>query len=195
MKKILSLSFVLILLTGCVEPSSSGSNYEEMKKVVTDALQTEDGKKALRDILENPSFRELLVLEHTEVQTAIEQTLLSEKATEFWKTALEDPKIKEAFAKSIQKELSTLQKDLLKDAGYQEELTKFFDQPDMQKQLESILKGTTMRKEIEKVVQDTIENPLMQTKWQELIKKSGESGSSGSSKEEVKKTEGQSQGQ
>ena len=195
MKKILSLSFVLILLTGCVEPSSSGSNYEEMKKVVTDALQTEDGKKALRDILENQSFRELLVLEHTEVQTAIEQTLLSEKASEFWKTALEDPKIKEAFAKSIQKELSTLQKDLLKDAGYQEELTKFFDQPDMQKQLESILKGTTMRKEIEKVVQDTIENPLMQTKWQELIKKSGESGSSGSSKEEVKKTEGQSQGQ
>ena len=195
MKKILSLSFVLILLTGCVEPSSSGSNYEEMKKVVTDALQTEDGKKALRDILENPSFRELLVLEHTEVQTAIEQTLLSEKASEFWKTALEDPKIKEAFAKSIQKELSTLQKDLLKDAGYQEELTKFFDQPDMQKQLESILKGTTMRKEIEKVVQDTIENPLMQTKWQELIKKSGESGSSGGNTEEVKKTEGQSQGQ
>ena len=166
-----------------------------MKKVFTDALQTEDGKKALREILETPSFRELLVLEHTEVQTAIEQTLLSEKSSEFWKHTLEDPKMKEAFAKSIQKELATIQKDLLKDAGYQEELTKFFDQPEMQKQLESILKGTTMRKEIEKVVKDTIENPLMQTKWQELIKKSGESGGSSGSKEDEKKSEGQSQGQ
>jgi spore germination protein D len=196
LKKLLPFSLILILLTGCVEPSSSSSaNYEEMKKVFTDALQTEDGKKALREILETPSFRELLVLEHTEVQTAIEQTLLSEKSSEFWKHTLEDPKMKEAFAKSIQKELATIQKDLLKDAGYQEELTKFFDQPEMQKQLESILKGTTMRKEIEKVVKDTIENPLMQTKWQELIKKSGESGGSSGSKEDEKKSEGQSQGQ
>ena len=197
MKILLPLSLVLFLLAGCVEPSSSGANYEEMKKVFTDALQTEDGKKALREILETPSFRELLVLEHTEVQNAIEQTLLSEKASEFWKHTLEDPKMKEVFAKSIQKELKTIQKDLLKDAAYQEEMTKFFDQPEMQKQLESILKGTTMRKEIEKVVKDTIDNPLMQTKWQELIKKSGESGGSGSGgkDEEKKQEEEQPQGQ
>jgi len=36
------------------------------------------------------------------------------------------------------------------------------------------MKGAVMRKELEKVVMETIENPLMQTKWQELIKKSGE---------------------
>lgn len=194
MKKLLPLSLALFLLTGCVEPSSSSSNYEEMKKMFADAIQTEDGKKALREILETPSFRELLVLEHTEVQTAIEQTLLSEKASEFWKHTLEDAKMKEAFAKSIQKELATMQKDLLKDASYQEELIKFFDQPDMQKQLESILKGSTMRKELEKVVKETIENPLMQTKWQELIRKSGESGGSGAKKEE-QSPENENQGQ
>ncbi len=197
MKKLLPLSLALFLLTGCVEPSSSSSNYEEMKKMFADAIQTEDGKKALREILETPSFRELLILEHTEVQTAIEQTLLSEKASEFWKHTLEDAKMKEAFAKSIQKELATMQKDLLKDASYQEELIKFFDQPDMQKQLESILKGSTMRKELEKVVKETIENPLMQTKWQELIRKSGESGGSGGSdaKKEEQSPENENQGQ
>ena len=166
-----------------------------MKKVFTDAIQTEDGKKALREILETQTFRDLLVLEHSEVQTAIEQTLLSEKASEFWKHSLDDAKMKEAFAKSIQKELKTIQKDLLKDASYQEELVKFFDQPDMQKQLESILKGSTMRKELEKVVQETIENPLMQTKWQELIRKSGESGSSGGSKDKKESGETQSENQ
>lgn len=181
MRKLLSLSLILIFLTGCVEPNSSSPNYDEMKKMFSDAVQTEEGKKALREIFETPSFRDLLVLEHTEVQSAIEQTLLSEKATEFWKHTLEDPKMKEAFAKSIQKELSTIQKDLLKDSAYQEELIKFFDQPDMQKQLESILKGSKMKKELEKVVQETIENPLMQSKWQELIRKSGESGKSSNS--------------
>jgi spore germination protein D len=36
-----------------------------------------------------------------------------------------------------------------------------------------------MRKQMEEVVKDTIESPLMQSKWQELIKKSGgETGSS-----------------
>lgn len=163
-----------------------------MKKVFTDAIQTEDGKKALREILETQPFRDLLVLEHTEVQTAIEQTLLSEKASEFWQQTLTDAKMKEAFAKSIQKELKTIQKDLLKDAAYQEELINFFDQPDMQKQIESILKGATMRKELEKVVQETIENPLMQSKWQELIRKSGESG--GSSEPGDKKDSGKDSG-
>ena len=181
MRKLLSLSLIFIFLTGCVEPNSSSPNYDEMKKMFSDAVQTEEGKKALREIFETPSFRDLLVLEHTEVQSAIEQTLLSEKASEFWKHTLEDPKMKEAFSKSIKKELSTIQKDLLKDSAYQEELIKFFDQPDMQKQLESILKGSKMKKELEKAVQETIENPLMQTKWQELIRKSGESDKSSNS--------------
>ena len=35
-----------------------------------------------------------------------------------------------------------------------------------------------MRKEIEKTVMETIDNPLLQTKWQDLIKKSGEASSS-----------------
>ena len=60
---------------------------------------------------------------------------------------------------------------------------------------ETILKGTTMRKEIEKTVMETIENPLLQTKWQELIKKSGEPSSSsekGGSEGDKKKQEGES---
>ena len=74
----------------------------------------------------------------------------------------------------MQKELTTIQKDLLKDPTYQEELIKFFGQPDMQKQLETLLKGTELRKEMEKVVKETIESPTLQNQWLELLKKSGE---------------------
>lgn len=43
-------------------------SYDEIKKIMIDSLQTEDGKKALRQLLEEPSFRELLILEHDEVK-------------------------------------------------------------------------------------------------------------------------------
>lgn len=149
---------------------------------MVDAIQTEDGKKAIRQLFEDKSFRELLILNTEEVKKATEETLLSKEATDFWVQTFEDPKFKETFAKSMQKQQEDLMKNLLNDASYQEDLTAFFGQADMQKQLETILKGAVMRKELEKVVMETIENPLLQSKWQELIKKSGEGGSEGGSK-------------
>ena len=151
-----------------------------------------NGKKAIRQLFEDKSFRELLILNTEEVKKATEETMLSKEAKDFWVKTFEDPKFKESFAKSMQKQQQELMKDLLKDSSYQEDLISFFGQPDMQKQLETILKGATMRKELEKVVMETIENPLMQTKWQELIKKSGEGSSDKESESGSKKEGGES---
>lgn len=152
-----------------------------------DSLQTEDGKKALRKLLEEPSFRELLVLEHDEVKKATESTLLSKEAEDFWKKTFEDPKFKETVAKSMQKQQQDIMKELIKDPSFQKDMEAFFGQPDMQKQLENILKSSNMRKQTEEIVKETIESPLMQSKWQELIRKSGgETGkASGGKKEEA----------
>lgn len=141
---------------------------------MVDALQTEEGKKAVRELLNDQSFRDLVVLEHDEVETAMKNTLLSKDAEEFWKKTFEDPKFKESLAKSMKDQQEDLMKGLMTDAEYQETLAKFFDQPDMQKQFESLLKGSALRKQMEEVVMETIENPLLQSKWEELIRKSGE---------------------
>jgi len=90
-------------------------SYDEIKKIMIDSLQTEDGKKALRQLLEEPSFRELLILEHDEVKKATEETLLSKEAEDFWKKTFEDPKFKETVAKSMQKQQQDIMKDLIKD--------------------------------------------------------------------------------
>ena len=199
MYRLLFLMLSLLLIAGCTESSEKNASYDEVKKIMIDSIQTEDGKKALRQILEEPTFRELLVLDDEEVKKATEQTLLSDEAAEFWKKTFQDPKFKEAIAKSMKDQQEKILKDLMKDASYQEDLVSFFGQSEMQKQLETILKSATLRKEMEKIVMETIENPLLQTKWQELIKASGEatSSSSGSSssesgKEEQKKEEGSS---
>ncbi|MEK4253811.1 spore germination lipoprotein GerD [Ureibacillus sp. FSL K6-2830] len=176
--RLLILFFMLILLASCSDSPNAQPSYEEVKKIVVDAIQTEDGKKAIRQLLEDPSFRELVILEHDEVETSINNSLLSEQAQEFWKKTFEDPKFKESMAKSMKEQQTEIMKQLIKDASFQEDLIAFFGQPEMKKELESILKSAELRKEIEKVVMETIENPLLQTKWQELIKKSGESGGS-----------------
>ena len=94
MKKWVHLLVLAILLSGC-SMQQQGPNYDEMKKMMTDALQTEDGKKAIRKMLSDPEFRELMVLEQPEVKKSIEDTLLSDKGKEFWKHAFEDPKFSE----------------------------------------------------------------------------------------------------
>ena len=178
MRRLLTLLFLSIVLVGCNDEKASTLTYDEIKKIMADSLQTEDGKKAIRELLNDQSFRNLLILEHDEVENAMKTTLLSKEAEEFWKRTFEDPTFKETLAKSMKDQQQDLMKQLMTDAEYQEALTKFFDQPDMQKQFESLLKSAAIRKQMEEVVMETIENPLSQTKWAELIRSTGETGDS-----------------
>lgn len=142
---------------------------------MTDAIQTEDGKKTLRKILAEEDFRELLVLEQPEVKKSIEETLLSEKGDEFWKKAFEDPKFTESIAKSLKDQQEDVMKELMDDASFQKQLEAFFKQPDMQKQMEDILKSSTMKEQYEKAIEETINSPLLQMKWEKLIQEAGAS--------------------
>lgn len=192
LNRLSTILLFLLLLTSCSDGNNTLS-YDEVKKMVIDSIQTEEGKKAIRQLLEDPNFRDLVVLEHNDVKTAIEDTLLSEKAEDFWKKTYEDPKFKEAIAKSMKEQQTDIMKSLMNDSSYQKELVNFFSQSDMKKELESVMKSATIREEIEKVVMETIENPLLQTKWQELIKKSGEA-TSGKKEEGGGGSEGEKSG-
>ena len=181
----------IVLIAGCNNPTAAPS-YEENKKMMIDALQTEDGKTAIRKLLEDPEFKGLLVIDSEQVKKSVEKTMLSKEAEAFWKEMYQDPKFSETMAKSMLKQQEDLMKSLMKDPTYLSDLESFFGQKGMQKELEKILKSSDMRKEIQKVVEETIQSPLMQTKWQELILKSGgqsaiESGASGEKSEEETK--------
>ena len=193
MRKWIILIGTLVVLAGCGAQPSTNPSYEETKKMVTDTMQTEEGKKVMRQMLSDPEFKELLILEQEDVKKSIENTLLSKDAEKFWKDTFKDPAFSETFAKSMKEQQSDIMTELMKDASFQKELETFFGQPDMQKQLETILQSSTMRKEIEKIVQETIDSPLLKTKWQELIKAAGgaeeekSGGGGGEKKEEEKK--------
>ena len=71
--------------------------------MVVDILKTDDGKKAIQEVMSDEKLKEKLVMDHAVVTETIEKTLTSEKGTEFWKKTFEDPKFAESIAKTYAK--------------------------------------------------------------------------------------------
>jgi spore germination protein D len=171
---ILLISF--LLLTACNGESSSGNDteYDATKKMVVDILQTEDGKKAIQDILTEEKMQEELVLDTEVVKDSINEALSSEKGMEMWKKLFEDPKFVESYAASMEEAQMELMKKLLNDSAYQEKVLELLKDPQMDDQYLTIIKSQEFRSHLEDTIQETIESPTYQAKIQEILLKAAE---------------------
>lgn len=177
-KNISSLIFVFILFltTGCAqEESSSGQlDYEQTKKMVVDILKTDEGKKAIQEVMSDEELRKELIMEQSVVSETIQNTLTSEKGAKFWKKNFEDPKFAESMAKSMEKENEHLLKNLMNDPDYRGKLVEIMKDPEFEKEMTELLKSNEYRDHLKQVVTETIESPLYQAKIQELLLKAAE---------------------
>jgi spore germination protein D len=149
--------------------ASSQPDYEETKKMVVDILKTDDGKKAIQDIMSDEKIKQELIMDEGVVKETIVTTLTSEKGSEFWKKSFEDPKFAEAMAKSMKGENEKLLKDLMKDPEYQGMLMDIFKDPEMQKEIGETLKSKEYREHLQQVVTETFESPLFKAKIQDIL--------------------------
>ncbi|QFT87228.1 Spore germination protein GerD precursor [Bacillus sp. THAF10] len=173
MKKVtIPLLLLFLLLTGCAQGEKGGQmDYEETKKMVVDILKTDDGKKAIEEIMADDKMKANFVLDQEVVTKSIEQTLDSKKGAEFWKKAFEDPKFAETFAKSMQKEHEKLLKELMKDPEYQGMMVQILKDPEMEKQMITVMSSQEYKKHLQKVITETFESPLFKAKLQDLLLK------------------------
>lgn len=155
--------------------------------MVVDILKTDDGKKAIQEVMTDDKLKQQLVMDQTVVKDTIEQTLTSDKGVEFWKKAFSDPKFSEGMAKSMKTENQALLKDLMNDPEYRGMMIEVLKEPELQKEVTDILKTKDYRDQMQKIVSDTFESPLFKAKIQDLLikaadeVKSGKQGSSGDS--------------
>lgn len=161
------------MLTGCGQSESGSSNmdYEQTKKMVVDILKTDDGKKAIQELMEDDKMKEKLVMDQTVVSETIEKTLTSDKGTEFWKKSFEDPKFAESIAKSMKKENEKLLKDLMKDPEYRGMMIEVLKDPELEKEMTTVLKSKEYREHLQTVVTETFESPLFKAKIQDILLK------------------------
>lgn len=174
-KFILPASF-LLLAAGCAAPAESAGevDYEETKKMVVDILKTDDGKKAIQEVMGDDGMKEKLIMDQPVVIDTVEKTLTSEKGMDFWKKSFEDPKFAESVAKSMKKENEKLLKDLMKDPEYKGMMIEVMKDPELEKELTTLLKSKEYREHLQKVMTETFESPLFKAKIQAMIVKAAE---------------------
>lgn len=168
--------FVLLITSACTEDAKSRNetDYDTTKKMVVDILQTEDGKKALKELMTGEEMKQELVIESDVVKNTIDQALMSEKGKEMWSTLFKDATFVENFAKSISEEHKKLMKSLMNDAEFQEQMLELLQDPEMNKQMLGLMKSQEFRSHLEETIQETLETPLFQAKITEILLKAAE---------------------
>lgn len=187
MKRHLSIIFLvlsILFISACGNNDESHeAEYETTKKMVIDILQTEEGKKALKDLLADNQLQELLVIESDEVKETVTKAISSEKSKENWKKMFQDPEFIQTYAKSISGEQKKLMKDLMHDSQFQEQMIELLNNPEVNKQMLSVLTSQAFRAHLEKTIQETLQSPLFQEKISKAIQEAAKQDSSGGSGE------------
>ncbi|MBR3120406.1 spore germination lipoprotein GerD [Oceanobacillus sp. FSL W7-1309] len=171
---LLAISFMLLVACNGEGGSPKEGDYEATKKMVVDILQTEDGKKALAEIMSDEKLKQELVIQSDVVKKSINETLVSDKGKEMWSTLFEDPKFVEGYAKSMSEEHKKLMKDLMSDAEYQKQMLELLQNPEVTNQMLSLLKSQQFKAHLEESITQTLETPLFQAKMQEILLKAAE---------------------
>lgn len=174
MKKVYTLLFIgtIIIITGCAGGTSqveSKLNYEETKKMLVDILHTDDGKKAIHEIMTDDKIKKQLIMDQSVVSDTIQKTLVSKEGTDFWKNSLKDPKMASALAKGMRTENEKLLKDLMKDPEYRSMMVEVFKEPEMQKEMADALKGKDFRLHLQAVIAESMQSPLFKSEMQDLL--------------------------
>src|SRR4051794_8746240 len=180
-KSMLLLLPIMLFLTSCSSSNDLSSgvqpDYDQTKKMVVDILKTDDGKKAIQDVMTSDAMKEKLVMDQKVVADTIQTTLTSDKATDFWKKTFSDPKFAQGVAKNMKTENKALLKELMNDPQYRAMMIEVFKEPEIQKQMADALKSKEYREHLQKVITETVDSPLYKAKIQELLLKAAEAAS------------------
>ncbi|MDN4076147.1 spore germination lipoprotein GerD [Fictibacillus terranigra] len=168
--------FLLFALSACAQNEAQGSNnqnidYDATKKMLVDILKTDDGKKAIKDVLSDEKMKEQLLLDQALIKQTIEKELLSPKGEQFWKQAFKDPKFASAYAKSMKAEHEKLMKGLMKDPAYQQQIMNIMKDPKMGQALLDLANSPQYRKEVKKVMMETFDSPIVRAQISQMLQK------------------------
>lgn len=171
-KTLLISCFLLLSVTACApKDQAADMDYDQTKKMVVDILKTDDGKKAIKELLNDDAMNEALVIDQDAIKSTIEKTLTSKKGADFWKNIFEDTEFSESFAKTLQSEHEKVIKKLMKDPDYQKMLMQIMQDPEMNKKYSELAKSQEFRSYLEEVITETLSSPLYKKQFEDELKK------------------------
>jgi spore germination protein D len=170
---LLLFSIFLLILSGCGRNQSGEENvtYEETKKMVVDILKTDDGKKAIQEVMSDDGMKKHLIMDQKTVSDTVEKTLTSDQSKDFWQKKFSDPKFAAAYAKSMRDEHENLMKELTKDPQYRGMIMEIVKEPELQKEFNDMLKSKEMREMSKQTLIETMDSPMVKAKIQDILLK------------------------
>ncbi|QAS52639.1 spore germination lipoprotein GerD [Halobacillus litoralis] len=195
--RILCPILILVFLAACGGSSgaSEQADYDTTKKMMVDILKSDDGKKAMTEVLSDEKMQQAMALESEVVSQAVQKTLVSEEGKAFWSKLFSDPKFVQEFSKVLEDQQKQLMKGLMKDAEYQKLMIELYKNPEMMDQMVTVMQGQKFREHLEKTIEETINSPVFQAKMNETLLKAAEKMKSGESQSSGKKQESGSEEQ
>jgi len=170
------IGIITLILAGCGNDTTArqDADYDQTKNMVVDILQTDDGKKALQEIIADDKMKQHLVMESDIVKKSITDALVSDQGTQMWQKLFEDPSFVDSFNKSIAEEQKKLFKSLMNDSEFQKQMLELMQNPEIANQTLSIMKSQQFREHLEETIQQTLDTPTFQAKMQDILLKAAE---------------------
>ncbi|AIC92698.1 spore germination lipoprotein GerD [Shouchella lehensis] len=167
---IISISFLFVTLSGCAQTEAQqNTDYEGTKKMVIDLLKTDEGKKALHELIAEEDMREEIVMDSAFVKETIQDTLTSDEGKKYWQEVMKDPEFAKAFAESMQGENEKILKSLMKDPDYQQMMMDILKDPQMGEQALELMKSKEYREQIMGIMSEALESPYFASKMAGLM--------------------------
>lgn len=169
-------SMLCLVISGCAENGQAAErvNYDETKKMVVDILKTDDGKKAIQDIMLDDGMKQQFIMDQQVVSDTIEKNITTDKGKKFWQEAFSDPKFAAAYANSMKDAHEKLLKDLTKDPQYRGMIIDILKDPSLQKEFNGLLKSKEMREMSKSTLIETMDSPLVKAKIADILLKAAE---------------------
>nr|WP_246596059.1 spore germination lipoprotein GerD [Bacillus alkalicola] len=163
---------VAILLSSCAameDQSNSQPSYESTKKMMVDMLKTDEGKQAIKEVLQDEEVKQELVMEESFVRETVQTTLTSDAGKEYWTSLMQDPEFAKSFAESMQQENEQILKNLMKDPEYQGMMISVMKDPEMEEQYLETMQSKEYRQQVLNVMTDAFESPYFVAKLNEIM--------------------------
>lgn len=166
-------SMLCLVITGCTQNGQAAErvDYDETKKMVVDILKTDDGKKAIQDIMSEDGMKQQFIMDQKIVSDTIEKTITSDKGKQFWQKAFSDPKFAAAYANSMRDAHEQLIKDLTKDPQYRSMIMEIMRDPSVQREFDALFKSKEMREMSKTTLIETMDSPVVKDKIADILLK------------------------
>ena len=94
-KWIVAIIVPVLMVVSCSSNQSQPSepDYQKIKEITLDVLHTGEGKKVLEDLMQEPEFKQKIMMKSQEMEKAVESLTRDAKMKKEWETILQKPEV------------------------------------------------------------------------------------------------------